>query len=82
MEMTKTPQAETQTVLVFKTNLNATRDVINIEPILNNITEITGWSVDIDDIDKVLRVEGPATIITKIIKVLKRAGYQCEELNH
>lgn len=82
MEMTKTPQAETQTVLVFKTNLNATRDVINIEPILNNITEITGWSVDIDDIDKVLRVEGPAKITTKIIKVLKHVGYQCEELNH
>ena len=79
---TQATQPVTETILVFKTNLNSHQDVVNIESGLNNIREITTWSVDTHDIDKVLRIETTSdNISTMIISILNETGYQCEELN-
>ncbi|MEP2669686.1 MAG: hypothetical protein ABJH04_11855 [Cyclobacteriaceae bacterium] len=68
---TQATQPVTETILVFKTNLNSHQDVVNIESGLNNIREITTWSVDTHDIDKVLRIETTSdNISTMIISIL------------
>jgi hypothetical protein len=71
-----------QTVLVFKTNLNAKEDISKIEKGLNNLQGVLDWSVDISDIDKVLRVEANTDNPFEILSVLHTEGYQCEELNY
>ncbi len=41
---------------------------------------ILKWNVDLKDADKILRVETIALHPAKIEKLVKSAGYKCEEL--
>lgn len=41
---------------------------------------ILKWNVDLLDIDKVLRIETPGVAAPVIEKLVKKAGYYCEEL--
>ncbi|GAL85242.1 hypothetical protein MYP_2471 [Sporocytophaga myxococcoides] len=68
------------TVLVFKTNINYKKDLKLIEPLFSNVTEISTWSVDLEDHDKVLRLESSTIDIKTIIKIINEAGFFCEEL--
>lgn len=44
--------------LVFHTNLQTKTDVEYISEAMNNLPGILDWSVDLEDWEKVLRVEG------------------------
>jgi hypothetical protein len=67
-------------VLVFKTNLQFKKDMLRVQPVLNNLPGILRWNVDRDDIDNVLRIETTHLLPQHIINVLTNAGYYCEEL--
>ena len=64
-------------ILIFKTNINQKIDVDRIKPLLNQHNNIRSWNVDIEDVDKVLRVEAKADISADIENLIKKAGYQC-----
>ena len=67
-------------VLVFKTNILSDEDVEKIGRVLALEGNITRWNIDRDDIDKVLRIECDQLQPEAIIKLLRDAGFECEEL--
>lgn len=77
---TTSSHSSTSTVLVFRTNLNDAKDVAKIKPQLNTCTTIIEWSVDLEDIDKILRIESTQQNPDEICGMVRKAGYQCEEL--
>jgi hypothetical protein len=67
-------------ILVFKTNIQSEKDIEKVSPLLTRETGIRRWNVDLDDIDRILRIESDAPDAPYIIELLVQAGYTCEEL--
>lgn len=67
-------------VLVFKTNLRFKKQINAVTPHINNLQGIARWNVDLDDIDKVLRIESTDLSPRSVEATLQQAGYFCEEL--
>jgi len=67
-------------VLVFKTNVSADNEVEKVGDVLSKETNITKWTIDRNDIDKVLRIECDRLHPVAVIRLLADAGFQCEEL--
>jgi hypothetical protein len=68
-------------VLVFKTNVNSSRKATRIGNLLAAIPTIKQWNFDLDDCDKVLRIEATESNIKIVSSILRAAGFVCEELN-
>ena len=67
-------------ILIFKTNIKFKKDLKKIEALLNGNPSITCWNIDMNDIDKVLRVVTTDINPTELINMVKKEGYVCEEL--
>ena len=67
-------------VLVYKTNINQKYDIDQVRPYFDDHSDILKWHVDIEDKDKVLRIEAHSDISGKIEHLLQKAGYLCDEL--
>lgn len=67
-------------VLVFKTNLRFKKQITAVTQHINNLQGITRWNVDLDDVDKVLRIESNELSPRSVEVTLQQAGYFCEEL--
>lgn len=68
-------------VLVFKTNLRYKKQVSALTTHMSNVPGIVRWNVDLDDIDKILRIEAsPACSARHVEDAMVQAGYFCEEL--
>jgi len=69
-------------VLVFKTNVTSKRKVNKVKALLTSFPTIRQWNFDLEDCDKVLRIEAiglhPATVET----LLHTAGFNCRELDY
>lgn len=67
-------------ILVFRTGVESTEHVENIAPHLNSINGIYKWSFDLDDHEKILRIEAAGISPRSIEKTLAGMNYYCEEL--
>jgi len=67
-------------VLVFKTNVSSDNEVEKVGDVLSTEKNITRWSIDREDCDKVLRIECDRLHPIAVIRLLSGAGFQCEEL--
>jgi hypothetical protein len=67
-------------ILVFKTDVRSRKRVTSLAPHLENMKGITKWNVDLQDVDKVLRVECASISPDTIEKIVRQAGYYCKEL--
>ncbi len=68
-------------VLVFKTNILTKDDVMKVSKHLDKNPLQVRWNVDLEDIDKVLRIETKfGTKSEDIIKKITAAGFTCHEL--
>ncbi len=67
-------------VLVFKTDLHNPDRVNDAKPILENISGIRRWNVDMQDCDNVLRIETAGLSPRSVEIILQEAGYYCQEL--
>ena len=63
---------------ILKTNIKSSEDVLKIRTLMLGLN-IKQWTVDEEDVDKVLRVESPLDA-DEIIESVKNTGIQCEEL--
>lgn len=66
-------------VLVFKTSVKYKEDVEGLAPVLDGLQGIA-WSFDLDDPDKILRIETTQNISDKVIEAISLNGFHCEEL--
>lgn len=67
-------------ILIFKTNLENPELISQAQPLLQNISGIKRWNVDIQDCDNVLRIESIELSPRSVETILQNAGYYCEEL--
>lgn len=67
-------------ILVFKTSIRSILDINRIEDTLGHQEGIIRWNVDRDDIDNVLRIETIHNDPARIIGLVEKAGFFCEEL--
>ena len=67
-------------VLIFKTNIRYKKHINAVEQHIANQPGILKWNVDLKDVDKILRIETVGMHPAKIEKIVKNAGYFCEEL--
>lgn len=68
-------------VLVFKTSVDNSEDMMTVEPLLNKLLDKTErWNFDLEDCDRILRVEAEFIEADSIIEKLADAGVMCVEL--
>lgn len=67
-------------VLIFKTNLENIKHVRKLYPLLKTIQGILKWNIDLEDCDRILRVEVVSTSPRDIEEALQRSGFYCSEL--
>ena len=67
-------------ILIFKTNVINEHDVQKIAPVLDEDHRIEKWSIDLDDVDRVLRIESQQLQHSEVIAHISAVGYSCEEL--
>lgn len=68
------------TILVFKTNIRTKDDVLIVNDVLNGHQQIQEWSVDMEDVDCVLRIVSSQIAAHDVIAIITQAGYHCQEL--
>lgn len=66
--------------LIFKTNIQSEQALKEVAGLMSANSSLLNWSVDTEDIDRVLRVKSTKNDALEIISVLNKAGYNCEEL--
>lgn len=67
-------------ILVFRTNISSQEQKESAKLVLDAIDHIEEWSVDMEDVDRVLRVVSRDPNSTEIIDKLTNAGHVCSEL--
>ena len=68
-------------LLIFKTNIQYKKNLKAVKKLFNAEPTIADWSVDIEDIDKVMRVESLGTLSEQdIIMLVNKLGLECESL--
>jgi NurA-like 5'-3' nuclease len=67
-------------VFVFKTSVKTKMQAKRLKPHLDKMLTTNNWNFDLEDIDKVLRVESEENIELKIIDLLRHHNHNCEEL--
>ena len=69
-------------VLVFKTSVTNSREVRKLEPLLNQLIQPHGrWNFDLEDCDRILRVEANAKVSQAVTALMNAYNYQCHELH-
>ncbi|ACU05647.1 hypothetical protein [Pedobacter heparinus] len=66
-------------ILLFKTDIRTEGDKRYIGKIMEEY-QIDQWTVDLQDIDCVLRIVSPTLKREEVIKLVAQNGYHCEEL--
>jgi hypothetical protein len=69
-------------ILVFKTNVTSKRKVSRIAPLLTSFPSIRQWNFDLEDCDKVLRIEATELNPGSVELLLHAAGFNCQELDY
>jgi hypothetical protein len=71
-------------VEIFKTNVNGKRNALYLVGEMNALFPGHKISIDLDDKDKVLRVENRKGKVrsSEVIKLLEQRNFRCEVLNY
>lgn len=67
-------------IYVFKTSINTKKAIKELTPKLEHFILNSTWSFDLQDQDKILRIDSQFEIRETTIKLLQDNGYKCEEL--
>lgn len=69
-----------QTNHTFKTTINCDGCVRAVTPFLDEVAGAGAWSVDTNNLDKVLTVTNDSLQTDQIVKAVEKAGYQIKQL--
>ena len=67
-------------IYVFKTSVKNRRHIRQLSPFLNDLLRQSKWNFDLEDCDKILRIDSEENIAFKIIDLLNIHKFYCEEL--
>lgn len=69
--------------LIFKTSLKNEDDLKAIKPHLDKYEQIKRWVVDLEDWERVLKIEVSGQLgLKEVESTLHRLGYECSEMDH
>ena len=67
-------------ILIFKTNIGTQKARKRVLNLLSTYNSIEQSSIDIDDIDCVLRIVSDTLSADQIISIITASGFECSEL--
>lgn len=67
-------------IRVFRTNVQNEGDVIRLRTVFSQRYPLLQWNFDLEDHDRILRIEGEAETTGIVTSLLQEHGYTCEEL--
>ena len=68
-------------ILIFRTDIKTKKKFKAVKPLFNTHPSISNWSIDIEDIDNVLRIEATENLNENdVIHLTKTEGFYCEEM--
>lgn len=67
-------------ILVFKTSVKSQSQIKKLKPHIDKILPTEKWNFDLEDCDKILRVDCEENIVLTVIDLLNIHCYSCEEL--
>jgi hypothetical protein len=67
-------------IFVFKTSVKTKMQIKKLKPHIDKILPNAKWNFDLEDIDKILRIDSEENIVLIIIDLLNIHSYSCEEL--
>ena len=67
-------------IYVFKTSVKTKKDLQKLKPLLNELLRQAKWNFDLEDCDKILRIDSLIENSAALIKLLNDNGFACEEL--
>jgi len=68
-------------LLLFRTDIKSKKKVKHLQPLLNEQAGVLDWSIDLEDIDNVLRIEATAQDIAEdIIGLVEKQGFYIKSL--
>jgi len=67
-------------VYVFKTSVRYKKQVKSLKPSLDRLLAKNSWHFDLEDCDKVFRVEAPENVTGPVMELLRTNGFACDEL--
>jgi len=67
-------------IYVFKTSVKTKKDIQKLKPFLNELLLHAKWNFDLEDCDKILRIDSLTENPEALIKLLNDIGFACEEL--
>lgn len=68
-------------LFILKTEIKNRAGLKSISPILNQHPEVNRWTIDLEDIDKVLRIEASEEAKEiEILDLLNTSGIKCDTL--
>lgn len=67
-------------IFVFKTSVKTKIQVKKLKPHIDKILPNVKWNFDLEDCDKILRIESGENIVLRTIDLLNSHSYSCEEL--
>ena len=68
-------------IFVFKTSVKTKMQAKKLKLHIDTILPNAKWNFDLEDIDKILRIDSEENIVLIIIGFLKIHNYSCEELD-
>lgn len=71
-------EKEAKTVLVFRTSVEECSDQSPIFIRLNELIGVNNWTIDLEDVDKVLRAVCVKSSLDEIVTIFRDHGYSCE----
>lgn len=69
-------------ILVFGTSVNSEDDVKRVATLLDRDGRIKKWSIDLEDRERVLRIESRGLSAGTVCRLMKHSGYECYELEY
>jgi hypothetical protein len=67
-------------IYVFKTSVKTKIQARKLKPHIAGILPQAKWNFDLEDCDKILRIDSEENIVLKIIDLLNIHKFYCEEL--
>lgn len=67
-------------ILIFRTSITTEQDVKRVETLFAQYPQIHKWSVDLEDWEKVLRIESEGISVAEVIDTLRTINIHTSEL--
>ena len=67
-------------IIIFKTSVLNKSHISKLKPHLDNVIKNGKWNFDLEDCDKILRIESEIKKKKKVISLLDQHEFECVEL--